>query len=122
LDDHDLVRDATIEANVKGNRTRLEIHTKETVTTDGLELAKRGLFKRLSRGREIPGQPVVLPSVQQEFKIRFKAVQPNLSDADYQLLIAMPLEPGTHVNDHVKNETYAVGDPPAPLRPASTKP
>ena len=117
LDDHYLVREAIIEANVKGNRTRLEVHTKETVAAQGVELAKRGLFKRIA----LPDAPVEYRSVQQEFKIRFEAVHPNLSDADYQELIAMPHELGTRVNDHIKNETYVVGEPPQPSGPASAK-
>jgi hypothetical protein len=122
LDDHYLVRDALIEANVKGNWTRFEVHTKETVAAQGVELAQRGLFKRIALGDKNPGPPIEHRTAQQDFKVLYKAVQRNLDDAAYQELIAMPLEPGTRVNDDVKNETYLVGEPRQPSGPAPAKP
>jgi hypothetical protein len=110
VDDRYLVRQATIESNVKGNRTRFEVTTEGTVKSGSFELAKTGSFKRIALGMEVEGKLLGKPKTVNEFRTQFKAIHENLSDDAYRKLVAMDMEPGMQVIDYVADETYFVGE------------
>jgi hypothetical protein len=110
LDDHYIVREAKIESNVRGNHTEFQVRTEGTTTAEGFEFAKTGLFKRIALGREIDGKLRTNPQTVNEFRTEFKGIQVNLSDETYKALVAMLLEPGMQVLDHVADKVYFVGE------------
>jgi len=112
LDDHFIVRQARIEANVHGNRTRFEVATNDVVLAGDFALAATGSFTRTALGREVEGRPAPTPKIAKQFSTELVGIFPDLDDATYKDLLAIPLEPGTQVNDRLAGFTWFVGEEP----------
>ncbi len=112
LDKHRLVRRATIECNVKGNRTRFEVTSDGTAEAGDIELTRTGSFRRISLGVDAGGKVAPHTKVTNEFQTEFRAIKRPLDDEEYERLIAMPEELNMQVTDHVNNRRYFVGELP----------
>jgi len=114
LDDRNgfLVRQARIESVVQGNGTLFEVTTEGTVTVGEFVLAAKGSFTRTALGTETHRQRGMKPTIAKQFQTEFVALHAHLDDATYKDLLAIPLEPGTQVNDRIAGLTYFIGQEP----------
>lgn len=103
LDKDYLVRNAVINANVKGNHTRFIVATQGAVPNAGLSLASSGSFQRIWQ----PSQPQLAKGtklkINEDFKVEFKKLTLHLSNDQYTQLTTFKIEPLMQVEDSVNN-------------------
>lgn len=103
LDKDYLVRNAVINANVKGNHTRFIVGTKGTVSNAGLSLASSGSFQRIWQPSQQQSAKGTKPKIIEDFKVEFKKLTLHLSNDQYTQLTTFKIEPLMQVEDSVNN-------------------
>lgn len=111
VDENLIVRNAVIESNVNGNLTRFEIETSGIASSEGFQLAQKGIFRRIAVGRLRDGKMLGKEEILKEFGTEFVSIKPFLTDAEYESLTDMTPSHGMQVEDHIAGVTYFVGGP-----------
>ena len=102
LDDDFVVRQALIESDVEGNKTRFEIQTEGTAEdSSGMQIAQSGEFTRTSLGFHIDGRIVGQPKIAESFNVEFQELKLGLSDSEYESFTSFPMELGTQVINNI---------------------
>lgn len=99
VDRHGLVRNATIDCDVKGNKTRFVTTSEGLVKSGGLKLAKRGHFERLRVPR--PVKVDQRPTVSQEYDLELVSIATGIDDKLFEELSRFDLEPLMQYDDFV---------------------
>jgi hypothetical protein len=101
VDKHGIVRAATINCDVRGNRTRFEVTSEGLVEQNGITLAKRGHFRRLHVPS--PEKKDAKPSVSKDFRLELVEVETGIGPMRAGKLMRFELLPLMQYNNDVDN-------------------
>lgn len=112
IDNDLIVREARIVSRVGEGMHVFRVTTAGTQTLEGLAIADSGEFewRRSPQATEDRAEQDAL-TVVDEYEVRPKAIQRNLSETDYARLVGIEVPEGTFVSDRISQIEQAVGFP-----------